>query len=80
MHRRQCRAGLLSGPSNRGKAAVTVDVMTVETLRSQYRDAVVAWEEAQSEPARANRLFDRVHDLAKQVRQSQTGRDAIATP
>jgi hypothetical protein len=52
--------------------------VTVETLRDRYRDAVVAWDEAQAEPARANRLFDRLHDLRKEMRKSDEGRRAIA--
>jgi len=37
----------------------------------------VAWDEAQAEPGRANLLFDRLHDLSKQMRQSAEGRTAI---
>ena len=51
--------------------------MTGDTLREQYRAAVVAWDEAQGEPSRANRLFDDLHDLAKQMRQTEVGRSAI---
>jgi hypothetical protein len=52
--------------------------MTTENPRDRYREAVVAWGEAQAEPARANRLFQRLHDLAKEIRQSEEGRKAIA--
>jgi len=44
--------------------------VTAEDLRNRYREAVLAWDGAQAEPGRANRLFDRLHDLSKQMRQS----------
>jgi hypothetical protein len=46
-------------------------------FREQYRAAVVAWDEAQSEPRRANRLFDQLHLLSKEMRRSAAGRSAI---
>ena len=51
--------------------------MAFEDLRAEYRERVVAWDEAKAEPSRANRLFDDLHEFRKQVRQSEDGRTAI---
>jgi hypothetical protein len=51
--------------------------VAVEDLRATYRDAVLAWDAAASEPRRANKLFDRRHELSKEMRQTEDGRAAI---
>jgi hypothetical protein len=65
-------------PVDPASLALPSPVVTADSLRNQYRAAVLAWDEAQPEPDRANRLFDRLHDLAKEMRQSEEGRTAIA--
>jgi hypothetical protein len=51
----------------------------VDELRAKYRDLVVQWDEARDDPKQANRLFDQVHALYKDVRQSEEGRRAISS-
>lgn len=46
-------------------------------LRERYREAVLAWDRAQAAPKQANRLFDRLHQLFKELRQSEEGRAVI---
>jgi hypothetical protein len=44
-----------------------------------YRETIVAWSDALTagNPREANRLFDRQHALAKQLRQTSDGRNVI---
>lgn len=51
------------------------DVVT--TLRAKYRALVVEWDEARDVPEEANRLFDELHKLYKELRESEEGRRAI---
>lgn len=51
--------------------------MTDDDLREQYRSAVLAWDAAQAKASEANRLFDGLHELSKQMRQSEAGRAAV---
>ena len=49
----------------------------VTTLRAKYRALVVEWDEARDTPKEANRLFDALHALYKQLRETEEGRQAI---
>lgn len=53
--------------------------MTNELLRDRYREAVLAWERAQGQPRQANRLFDQLQQLFKEMRQSEEGRAVITS-
>lgn len=46
-------------------------------LRAKYRVLVVEWDEARNSPKEANRLFDALHLLYKELRESEEGRRAI---
>jgi hypothetical protein len=50
---------------------------TVTALRAKYRALVVEWDEARDTPKEANRLFDALHALYKELRESEEGRLAI---
>jgi Holliday junction resolvasome RuvABC DNA-binding subunit len=50
----------------------------VRALQAQYRTLVVEWDEARDNPKQANRIFDEVHGLYKDLRRSEDGRLAIA--
>jgi hypothetical protein len=50
---------------------------SVDELRSQYRALVIEWDEAFERPAKANRLFDKIHAFFQQLRGSDVGREAI---
>lgn len=52
---------------------------TVSAFREQYRASVVEWDEARDDPKMANRLFDALHALYKQLRDSEAGREAITS-
>jgi len=54
-----------------------IDVETVTVLRARYRALVVEWDEARDTPKEANRLFDVLHALYKELRESKEGRQAI---
>jgi hypothetical protein len=56
---------------------VTGTADSVGIARAQYRALVVEWDEARDRPKEANRLFDAIHALYKQLRGSETGRQAI---
>lgn len=51
----------------------------LDVLRSRYRALVVSWDEARDDPKQANRIFDAVHALYKELRESETGRQAITS-
>jgi hypothetical protein len=51
---------------------------TVYAMRTQYRNLAVEWDEARDDPPTANRLFDDLHRLYKDMRASEEGREAIA--
>lgn len=53
------------------------DAETVTELRARYRALVVDWDEARDTPKEANRLFDALHALYKELRESEEGRLAI---
>jgi hypothetical protein len=53
------------------------DAGAVATLRAKYRALVVEWDEARDTPKEANRLFDALHVLYKELRQTEDGRLAI---
>jgi hypothetical protein len=46
-------------------------------LRSQYRELAVEWGGAQDDPPVANQILRRHHDLAKRMRETPEGRQAI---
>ncbi len=50
----------------------------VRALQDQYRALVVEWDEARDNPKQANKIFDQVHALYKDLRRSEDGRLAIA--
>ena len=56
---------------------MTGETNTVDALRAQYRELVIKWDEARDQPKTANRLFDSLHAFYKQIRESETGREAI---
>jgi hypothetical protein len=58
-------------------AAVNETPEIVSFLAEQYKDTVVQWHSAFSDPSAANKLFRRAHALAKAIRQSPEGRAAI---
>lgn len=49
----------------------------VAALRAEYRRLAVEWDEARDDPAQANRLFDGLHALSKDIRGSADGQAAI---
>jgi hypothetical protein len=50
-----------------------------EVLLSEFAESAVAWDSLVGRDAkRANRLFDRLHTLAKVLRQSSAGRAGLA--
>lgn len=52
---------------------------TEGAMRDQYRALVVAWEEERDHPQKANQLFDALHALYAQLRDSEAGRQAITS-
>jgi hypothetical protein len=48
-------------------------------LRAEYRRLAVDWDEARDDPALANRLFDRLHALSKDIRGSTDGQAALVS-
>ena len=48
-------------------------------MRSQYREMAVDWDEARDNPKEANRIFDALHALYKNMRGTAEGRSAIAS-
>jgi hypothetical protein len=48
-------------------------------MRSQYREMAVAWDEARDDPKKANRIFDALHALYKDLRTTADGRLAIVS-
>jgi hypothetical protein len=51
----------------------------VTALLLDYESTAVAWDAASwGEPTAANRLFDHLHDLFKQLRETEQGRHGIA--
>jgi hypothetical protein len=44
---------------------------------ADYRATAVAWDRAQGDPTEANRLFDRMHRLAGELKSTEDGRRAI---
>ena len=51
----------------------------MSAMRDQYRALVVEWDEARDNPREANRLFDSIHALYKELRSSEDGRRAIVS-
>jgi Domain of unknown function (DUF2019) len=54
-----------------------IDAETVTAMRAKYRALVVEWDEARDTPKGANPLFDALHLLYKELRESEEGRQAI---
>lgn len=50
----------------------------VAGLAARYLQLARAWDEQQGDARRANKLFDEHHAVAKQLRASEPGRQAIA--
>jgi hypothetical protein len=53
--------------------------MDTRGLLADYRATATAWDVAQSGAKEANRLFDRLHELAGELRSTDAGRRGIAT-
>lgn len=49
----------------------------IAALRTEYRRLAMEWHDARNEPAQANRLFDRLHALSKDIKGSSEGQAAI---
>jgi hypothetical protein len=47
-------------------------------LRGQYRELAVTWDEARDDPQEANRIFDLLQVLSKELRASAEGRQAVS--
>ncbi len=56
---------------------MTTSMQSVEDMRRVYRDLAIQWDEARDNPAVANKIFRRLHALAKEQRASAEGRQAI---
>lgn len=56
---------------------MSAPVDLVEEMRRIYRDLAVQWDEARDNAAAANKIFKRLHALAKNHRASAEGRAAI---
>lgn len=48
-------------------------------MRGQYREMAVEWDEARDNPKEANRTFDALHALCKNMRGTAEGRSAITS-
>jgi hypothetical protein len=48
-------------------------------VRDRYRSLAVDWDEARDDPSEANRLFDLLHALYKDVRTTASGQEAITS-
>lgn len=55
---------------------MTLDIASV--LLKRYRDVAVRWDAAQGNAKTANRLFDELHGLFKQLRATDEGRVGIS--
>ena len=53
--------------------------MSTDILRDRYRALAVEWDEARDDPPEANRLFDALHALYKEMRSKADGRAAISS-
>jgi hypothetical protein len=53
--------------------------MTVNALRDRYRAIAVEWDEARDDPPEANRFFDALQTLYKEMRSDAVGREAISS-
>jgi hypothetical protein len=51
----------------------------VDAWRDRYRVLVVEWDEARDDARRANRLFDALQELYKEMRGDTAAREAIAS-
>ncbi len=49
----------------------------IVAMRSQYREMVVAWDQARDDPKQANQIFDDLQVLYKKLRGTAEGRSAI---
>lgn len=58
---------------------MTEPTEAVGALRDRYRGLVVEWDEAGDDPPAANRLFDALHALYKEVRPNAAAREAITS-
>lgn len=52
---------------------------TVGRLRDRYRSLAIDWDQARDDPPTANRLFDSLHELYKEMRGLAVGREAITS-
>lgn len=50
----------------------------VGDLAKEYRSNAIAWDSLRNEPRKANRLFDRLHAIYKELRNHEAGRRAIS--
>lgn len=49
----------------------------VSDFRDRYRSLAIEWDEARDDPREANRIFDALHTLYKELRDTIDGREAI---
>lgn len=49
----------------------------IAAIAHEYEQSTLSWDAAQSDARRANELFDRMHALSNQLRQSVEGREAM---
>jgi hypothetical protein len=56
---------------------MTEPAASVDELRNQYRDLVLAWETERDNPNKANKISRRHHAFYKSIRDSAEGRGAI---
>jgi hypothetical protein len=47
------------------------EAANIGALRAEYRRLAVEWDEARDDPAQANRLFDRLHALSKDIKENR---------
>src|SRR6516162_7666418 len=49
----------------------------IAELRSRYRELILSWAAASAAPAEANRLFRKIQQMQKELRESEAGREVI---
>jgi hypothetical protein len=55
------------------------DDIDIERALSEFLQTVIEWDAAENDAAKANKLFDRLHRLYKQLRNSEACRAGIAS-
>jgi hypothetical protein len=49
----------------------------IAELRARYRELILSWAAASAAPAEANRLFRKIQQMQKELRESEAGREVI---